>query len=514
MVRGAVSQSRSSIRDVLDRIFPRVDTPDGEKECLIHDGVAISYSDVGTAIRSVGAGLAQRGLRPQDGVAILADNSPDYVIGFLASLYFGYRLTPLQVKASRETWRWITEASNSKAIISDASHSDDGAYLEAEIDSVTFAAIISELATEVTAGSTADNFDPPEVSDVAMISFTGGTTGNPKGVMQTYDVVQQNLLMELSEWPWPERPRLIVTTPLSHGAGYMVLPTLYQGGAVITGRFATPQEITNAITETGADSVFLVPSLMYKLLDLSDAERSTLRKLKFTVYGASPILASRLADVLNCFGGKIVQLYGQTEAPMIVTSLSDADHRRTDRADLLLSCGRPVAGVSVRIVTDGRDAEIGEVGEIYVSGPLVCAGYWNNPEETAAAFVDGWLHTGDLAHRDSEGYLYLVGRSKEMFISGGLNIYPKEVEDVIGEIEGIAAVAVIGIPDPLWGEASAAFVVADGVTADQLRNYVRDRKGSILVPKIVEFIESLPLTEVGKPDKRALRTKYTDKQRG
>lgn len=462
-------------------------------------------------MRAVGAGLARRGLRPQDGVAILADNSPDYVIGFLAAIYFGFRLTPLQVKASRETWQWITVASSSKAVLSDNSHRDDATYLSETIDAVTISATISELSGEESSDSPSDDFSSPDISDVAMISFTGGTTGNPKGVMQTYGVVQQNLLMELSEWPWPERPRLIVTTPLSHGAGYMIMPALYKGGAIITGRFPTPNEITDTITEAGADSVFLVPSLMYKLLDLPEMERSALGKLKFTVYGASPILASRLADVLTCFGGKIVQLYGQTEAPMIVTSLSDADHRRTDREDLLLSCGRPVAGVSVRIVTDGRDAEVGEVGEIYVSGPLVCAGYWENPDETATAFVDGWLHTGDLAHRDAEGYLFLVGRSKEMFISGGFNIYPKEVEDVIGEIEGIAAVAVIGIPDPLWGEASAAFVVAEGVTADQLRNYVRDRKGPILVPKIIEFIESLPLTEVGKPDKRALRASYSEK---
>jgi fatty-acyl-CoA synthase len=508
------SRSRSSIRDVLDRIFPEVETPNGHQECLIHDGKSMSYSQVGAAMRNVGAGLADRGLRPQDGVAILADNSPDYVIGFLAALYFGFRLTPLQVKASRETWKWITEASTSKAIITDDAHEDDGLFLAAEIDSLTIAAVLSQLVAEENTESLAESFAPPEVSEVAMISFTGGTTGNPKGVMQTYSVVQQNLLMELSEWPWPEQPRLIVTTPLSHGAGYMVLPTLYQGGAVITGRFSTPQEITFAITDTAADSVFLVPSLMYKLLDLPDAQRTTLGELKFTVYGASPILASRLADVLSCFGGKIVQLYGQTEAPMIITSLSDADHRRTDRSDLLLSCGRPVAGVAVRIVADGRDALVGEVGEIYVSGPLVCAGYWNNVEETSEAFVDGWLHTGDLAHRDSEGYLFLVGRSKEMFISGGFNIYPKEVEDVIGEIEGIAAVAVIGIPDPLWGEASAAFVVAEGVTTGQLQDYVRDRKGPILVPKIVEFIDSLPLTEVGKPDKRALRAKYNEKQKG
>jgi fatty-acyl-CoA synthase len=317
--------------------------------------------------------------------------------------------------------------------------------------------------------------------------------------------------METAEWPWPELPRLLVTTPLSHGAGYMVLPTLYQGGTVITGDLSQPSTLMATITKYRADTVFLVPSLMYKLLDLPEETKAALGDLRLTVYGASPIIPARLAEVLKSFGGKIVQLYGQTEAPMIVTTLSDADHRRTDYKDILNSCGRPVAGASVRIETGDRAAEAGEVGEICVSGPLVTGGYWNDPAETARTYRDGWLHTGDLGYRDAEGYIFLVGRSKEMFISGGFNIYPKEVENVLVEIDGVDLAAVVGVPDPVWGEACTAFVVADGVTADQIRRYVRERKGPILVPKIVEFVESLPLTEVGKPDKVALKKEYMER---
>jgi fatty-acyl-CoA synthase len=196
-----------------------------------------------------------------------------------------------------------------------------------------------------------------------------------------------------------------------------------------------------------------------------------------------------------------------------VTTLSDADHRRADNENRFLSCGRPVAGATVGIEVNGHTAKVGEVGEICVSGPLVTDGYWDDPEETKRTFRGGWLFTGDLGYRDDEGFIFLVGRSKEMFISGGFNIYPKEVENVLTEIAGVHLAAVVGLPDPLWGEACAAFVVADGVTAEEIRSYVRERKGPILAPKIVEFVDSLPLTEVGKPDKTALKSMYLKRKR-
>lgn len=507
----ATSTPRSGIRDVLDRIFPAKSSPLGSRECLVHDGTAMTYDAVGAAMRSVGESLAHRGLKPQDGIVILADNSPSYIVGFLAALYFGYRLTPLQVKASRQTWETIADASASKAVLYDDAHYEDGCYLAEKVERVNLAASVNELAADEFGTGPAAQFLPPAQDDPAMISFTGGTTGLPKGVVQTYQVVQQNLLMEVSEWPWPEQPRLIATTPLSHGAGYLVLPTLYKGGTVITGTFGGADDIAAAITKHHANSVFLVPSLIYKLLDLPSDQRTCLLNLQFTVYGAAPILPSRLDEVLQVFGGKIVQLYGQTEAPMIVTTLGDTDHRRTDRPELLHSCGRPVAGAAVRVLLNGHEADVEEVGEICVAGPLVAAGYWNDPMETERTFVDGWLHTGDLAYRDREGYLFLVGRSKEMFISGGFNIYPKEVEDALGELRGVTAAAVVGVPDRVWGEASTAFVVAPGLTADEIRAHVRHRKGPILVPKVIEFVEAIPLTDVGKPDKAALKTRYIEK---
>jgi fatty-acyl-CoA synthase len=506
------SRQRAGVRDVLDRIFPAGSTsPAGDRQCLLHEGRTLTYAQVGKAIRAAGDQLARLGLRPQDGVALLADNSPEYVLGFLTALYYGYRLTPLQVKASRETWISIVTKSRSKAVIHDVAHADDASYLAAQISCVSVVAAVEELVGHEPGPAGAAGFDPPSDDDPALISFTGGTTGQPKGVIQPYRVVLQNLLMEMAEWPWPESPRLVVTTPLSHGAGFMLLPTLYRGGAVITGDMSRPSVLMTTIATCRADSVFLVPSLMYKLLDLPKETRAALTNLRFTVYGASPIIPARLAEVLESFGGKIVQLYGQTEAPMIVTTLSDGDHRRTDHESILLSCGRAVAGASVRIEADGRTAEVGEVGEICVSGPLVTDGYWDDPEETERIYRDGWLRTGDLGYQDAEGYIFLVGRSKEMFISGGFNIYPKEVEDALVGIPGVQLAAVVGVPDPLWGEASIAFVVSDGVTADEIRSQVRERKGPILVPKIVEFIESLPLTDVGKPDKAALKAMFLER---
>jgi fatty-acyl-CoA synthase len=211
------------------------------------------------------------------------------------------------------------------------------------------------------------------------------------------------------------------------------------------------------------------------------------------------------------FGPVFMQLYGQSEAPNCVTTLRRAEH---DPAypERLASCGMPSAGVQVKLLDDdGHEVPVGEVGEICCRGPLVMAGYWNKPEETEKAFRHGWLHTGDLARRDADGYLYIVDRSKDMIISGGFNVFPREVEDVLTRHPDVAAAAVIGVPDPKWGEAVKAVVVLrPGATpnAEALIALVRDAKGVVQAPKSVDFTDALPVTGLGKPDKKAIRAQY------
>ena len=206
-----------------------------------------------------------------------------------------------------------------------------------------------------------------------------------------------------------------------------------------------------------------------------------------------------------------MQLYAQSEAPNTVTVLHQHEHD-PERPERLASCGTPCAGVLVRLLDDdGHEVPDGEVGEICVRGPLVMQGYWNKPEETAQAFRHGWLYTGDMARRDADGYLYIVDRSKDMIISGGFNVYPREVEDVLSQHPAVASAAVVGIPDAKWGEAVHAQVVlraGASVAAEELMALVRERKGAVQAPKSIEFVAALPVTGLGKLDKKAIRAKF------
>jgi acyl-CoA synthetase (AMP-forming)/AMP-acid ligase II len=212
------------------------------------------------------------------------------------------------------------------------------------------------------------------------------------------------------------------------------------------------------------------------------------------------------------FGPVFMQLYGQTEAPNAITALRRADHDPDRHPERLASCGVPIGPSRVALLDeDGREVPHGEVGEICVRGPLVTAGYWNRPEETAHAYRHGWLHTGDMARSDADGFLYIVDRSKDMIVTGGFNVFPREIEDVLTQDPAVSAAAVIGVPDDKWGEAVKALVVArPGATVDvqALVERVRAAKGAIQAPKTVEVVPSLPLTPVGKPDKKVLRAKY------
>jgi len=248
------------------------------------------------------------------------------------------------------------------------------------------------------------------------------------------------------------------------------------------------------------------------MLDDPSQGDDALGSLEVVIYGASPISPARLAQAVGRYGPRFMQLYGQTEAPNAITALRRADHDPVAHPERLASCGVPIGPIQVALLDEaGGEVPDGEVGEICVRGPLVMAGYWKRPEETAQAFRHGWLHTGDLARRDAQGFLYIVDRSKDMIVSGGFNVFPREVEDVLTAHPAVAAAGVIGVPDETWGEAVKAVVVLHAgmhVDAAELIALVREAKGPVQAPKTVDFVASLPVTGLGKPDKKALRAAY------
>jgi fatty-acyl-CoA synthase len=288
--------------------------------------------------------------------------------------------------------------------------------------------LLSELASCEIAPLRADSAE----SDICWLAYTGGTTGKSKGVMLSHRALVTMTATLYADWDWPADIRFLAATPISHAAGATVFPVMYRGGFTrLLPGFET-ETYCRTIQDEKITCAFLVPTIIYVLIDARETRaRYDLSSLDMIVYGAAPMSPDRLLEGMRVFGPVFVQLYGQTEAPQCITTLRKVDH---DPANIrrLGSCGRPSPLVQVKLLdADLNEVGIGEPGEICVRGPLVMEGYWKRPEATQETLKGGWLHTGDVAVRDAEGYLYIVDRTKDMIISGGFNIYPREVEDAL-----------------------------------------------------------------------------------
>jgi fatty-acyl-CoA synthase len=303
-------------------------------------------------------------------------------------------------------------------------------------------------------------------------------------------------------------------TPLSHAGAAFFAPTVIKGGSLYVLPKFDPAEVLEFIERERITATMLVPSMLYALMDHPDSRTRDLSSLETVYYGASAINPVRLKEAIDRFGPIFAQYYGQSEAPMVITYLGKQDHVSGDDSRLS-SCGRPSAFIRTALLDeDGKPVEQGEPGEICVAGPLLCGGYWKLPDVTAETFRDGWMHTGDVAREDEDGFWYIVDRTKDMIVTGGFNVFPREVEDVVAEHPAIAQVGVIGTPDEKWGEAVTAIVVlrpghelTDEVV-HEIQDMVKERKGSVQAPKQIIAADALPLTGLGKPDKKALRAQY------
>jgi fatty-acyl-CoA synthase len=339
------------------------------------------------------------------------------------------------------------------------------------------------------------------------MNYTGGTTGRAKGTVRRHRGVVALTASVLADFEFPREPQFLAAGPISHVTGSNVLPTLIRGGCVRLLAKFDPDEVCRRIDKDRINATLLVPTMIYALLDCESVRTANLGSLGLLLYGASAMSPARLAEGIDRLGPVFAQLYGQTECHPI-TYLPRRDHDLGD-ASALGSCGYASTSCDVRLLDDeGQPVEDGSVGEICVRSPACIDGYWNRPQETAEAFKFGWLHTGDLGVRDHRGRFSIVDRKKDMIVTGGFNVYPKEIEDVLTSLSGVAAAAVVGLPDPKWGEAVTAFVVAKPgaeLAAPELLEQIRAAKGSMLTPKRIEFVDALPLTPVGKVDKRALR---------
>jgi len=354
--------------------------------------------------------------------------------------------------------------------------------------------------------------------DVAFQLYTSGTTGLPKGVMLTNANFFSGVIGIADQWRFTPDSVNIAMMPMFHiaGAGWAMVG-LYYGCATVVLRDIDPAEVLRVIPAHGVTNAFMVPAVIQFLLVTPGVETTDFSTLRALVYGASPITDRVLTAGMAAFGCEFIQVYGLTETTGAITQLDGVDHDPEHKPQLLRSCGRPYPWVEVRIVepSTGEDVPVGAVGELWTRSHQNMKGYWNNPAATAEAITaDGWFRTGDAGFVDAEGYLYLHDRVKDMIVSGGENVYPAEVENVVSRHPAVADVAVIGVPDERWGEAVKAIVVpAEGVEpgpeveADIIAE-ARTQLAGYKLPKSVDFADVLPRNPSGKLLKRELREPY------
>jgi len=486
---------------------------------FVHEGHEIRYREALARVSQWARELVARGLGPGDGVVNLCGNVPEAIYVSLAATAIGCRTSALHPLTSAEDMAFIVDDAEAKALVFDGSRFDERVTDVARQlpRQVEFLAIgPSEVAEDVRAASetrsTATITPVPLESDIASLMYSSGTTGQPKGVIQPHRSSVTMTMTCMPGWQLPTDDfRFLAATPLSHASVAFVLPAWINGGTVVLQPSFDPERFCAAIARERITTVFVVPTMLYVLLDQGLLDRYDLSSLQAVVYGAAPMVPSRLEEALERLGQVFVQLYGQAEAPAAVTALRKREHD-PGRPHLMASCGQALPGIEVELHDDDDNVTAGgEVGEICVRGRLVADGYWKRPELTAETFRQGWLHTGDMARRDDEGYYYIVDRKKDMVITGGFNVFPREVEDVLATHSSVAMAAVIGVPDDRWGEAVTAFVVARPgaqIVADDLIQLVRDRKGGVYAPKSLHVVDTIPLTGLGKPDKKALRARY------
>lgn len=476
-----------------------------------------TYRDTAHAISRAMQQLSALGLKKGDTVAQLSGNQPE-VFFIIAAIYMlGLRSVSLHGMSSAEDHAFIVNDCEASVFISGPGYEARAAQLQTRCpgikawfaqDTVAGLRNFWEEAAHFEAQPLRDYAEP---EDIVRLAYTGGTTGRPKGVMLSNRALTANAVMFLAEKEWPEPLRILCSAPISHGAGAMIIPMLWLGGSMVLQQGFDKDRVLDAIEKYRITKGYFVPTMLYALLDHPRTRKADLSSLQLIVYGASPMAPARIREAMEVFGPILSQGYGQTEAPNAILMLRKGDHQADDELRLSAT-GVPYPGISLRLFDDD-DQEVapGEIGEICVRGPLVMSGYWKQPEETARALRNGWLHTGDLAYCDAQGFYHIVDRKKDLIISGGFNVYPREVEDVITAHPAVAAAAVIGVPDEKWGEAVKAIVVlrsGANLSADELITLVRDRKGAVHAPKTVDFVETLPTTAVGKPDKKVLRAKY------
>ncbi len=477
------------------------------------------------------AHLAQQfqdaGLQSGDRIALFMHNHPRYLEVMFGAWWAGLAVVPINAKLHVREAQWIIDnAQASWAFVTSDVTTDTGEQLTGlqriiDVDSAEAHALWAMPHTSDTPPSKPIIERQPD--DLAWLFYTSGTTGRPKGVMITHrNLMTMGLAYFTDVDMVSAQDAIVYAAPMSHGAGLYAIPHLMAGARHVvpaSGGFDAAELFALGLS-VGPLSMFAAPTIVKRLVDHAEQTQQTTedcaRAFKTIVYGGAPMYATDIQRALRIMGPRFVQIYGQGESPMVGTALSRfhlSDTSHPEHAQRLASIGVAQTPVQIRITdVHGHDLPLGDVGEVLIKGDSVMAGYWRNPEATQAAIRDGWLFTGDMGSLDAHGFLTLKDRSKDLIISGGSNVYPREVEEVLLQAPGVSEVAVVGAPDPEWGEVIVAFVVlqqGSAVSAQDLDAYCLKEIARFKRPKRYELVDSLPKNNYGKVLKTELRQRLT-----
>ncbi len=471
---------------------------DGERSC--------SYRRLVERSEALAVALERVAGRPRPTVAILGPNNIEMLVAIMAIHAAGAVIVPLNGRNARaELDSQIAFAKPDVLIV----HRDYRDKISEPAAPVLVADGAPEDLLSVAAQERASAGRRPDwtagLDEINGIKFTGGSSGRPKGVLQSFRCINTMVASVMLAFELGPQDRFLCAAPMTHGAGAMLLPTLGRGGCVVMTADTGPASLLDLIERHGITTTWIPPTLLYKLIDEQKARPRAVGSLRHLIWGGAAASVPRLKEAISVFGPVVEVAYGQTEAPLILSAGRGGELT----GERLASVGRvgPLVEVAIRDA-DGRRLGPGEIGEICARGDLLMNGYRDMPEETAKTIRDGWLHTGDIGMIDTDGFLYVKDRLRDVVITGGFNVYPSDVEAALSSHPAVAEVVVFGVPDDYWGERLEAMLeIRDGAAAaaDEILAHCRERVGAVKTPKRLHVVASLPRSPVGKVVRREAR---------
>jgi acyl-CoA synthetase (AMP-forming)/AMP-acid ligase II len=496
------------------------------KPALAQGNQRLTYAQFNRRANQLAHALYRLGMEPGDNVALLQYNYPQMLESMFGGFKAGCGAVPINWRLHPKEFAFIIDHSEAEAVILSPEFNE--AVLEIR-DRIPKARHLITLGNATGAFMDYEDLIAPESGDfrdaevapddLAWLFYTSGTTGMPKGAMLTHRnllAMTMNFYADICPGFGPDDV-VLHAAPLSHGSGCYALPNIGKGATnvILESTSFDPERVFKTIEAYGVTNMFVAPTMIKLMIEspaLTRYDHSSLRALN---YGGAPMLTEDLKEAMEKLGPCLVQLFGQAESPMTITYLPQRDHvldGTPEQMQRLASAGFARTDVEVKIFdAEDRERPPGETGEIVTRSDLVMKGYWRNPEATAETLRNGWLHTGDMGYLDEAGYLFIMDRSKDMVISGGENIYPREIEEVLIRHPAVREVAVIGVPDAKWGEAIKAVVsLAQGAfaTEDDLIAFCKENIASYKKPKSIDFVKELPKNNYGKILKRELRATF------